>query len=75
MQASHILGAQRTEYIRKLVQIKCKITTAYLSKDLFIAGTHTTSRAESTNSMIKRHVGVTSTFLELVQGIGAVVDA
>ncbi|CDW84932.1 UNKNOWN [Stylonychia lemnae] len=65
-QHADLVTEAKLTYLRNLMQIKEKWTTAY-APDIFLARTHTTSRIESINSQIKARVHSRSTLVEIFQ--------
>ena len=54
-QNENMLGEDKIRYLRSLIQIKEKWSSAF-TPPVFNAGTHATSRAESVNSQIKTRI-------------------
>lgn len=60
----HHLGPDKIKYLRQLIAIKEKWATAFMPQ-VFNAGTHTTSRAESVNAQIKVTINAQSKLVDI----------
>ena len=72
-----MLGEDKVRYLRSLIQIKEKWSSAFVPP-VFNAGTHATSRAESVNAQIKTRVNsqskLTDIFVAMADLAEKVVD-
>lgn len=67
------LGTDKIRYLRSLLQIKEKWASAF-TPDIFTAGTHATSRAESVNAQIKLRVTSQSRLTDIFDAMNDLTD-